>query len=335
MNKINHNKKIKVGLFTHRGCDYDAICSTFTLANYINSITDDGTIEAIIVIENSPLIAQVNNNLKIYSIEEVKDLDYAVICDVFEKDRIYGLEKVLEVPENSRYVVDHHDLNREEIAIPESNKIIFPSASSTCEIIVQLFALLGYSINNNNAKNLYRGIASDTAIFKRSVSENTMKMVDLLNLSEDEKAKIINDLTKMSPLQEELFSKIVIDEHSTDYFKIFSLLEPIEAGDITKYVKHEKFDRFTKPTIETPVTCFIIGCGNNYFLKLKKIPECGIDILTMATNCNGGGHENRCAGRFYNTTYEDVLDKIFKEYNQENEKQHILRRTNSNTTFKA
>lgn len=37
----------------------------------------------------------------------------------------------------------------------------------------------------------------------------------------------------------------------------------------------------------------------------------------MATKCNGGGHETRCAGRFYNDTYENVLATIISEYEQE------------------
>lgn len=332
MNKVNRNKKVRIGLFTHRGCDYDAVCSTLTLAGYIISLTNDDTLEVIPVIEDSPLIKKVNNNLKTYTVDEVKDIDfdYAVICDVFESDRIYGLKKILNVPENCRYVIDHHDMNREEIDLPKSNKMIFPAASSTCEIIVQLLNFLEYSIKPDEANNLYRGIASDTAIFKRSVSDNTIKMVNLLNISEEEKNSIIEDLTRMSPIQEQLFNKIKVDEHSTDCLKIFSLLEPIEAGDITKHVKHEKFDKLTGPTNDNPVTCFIIGCGNNYFLKFKKLPESDVDILTIATNCNGGGHETRCAGRFYETTYEEVLNKLFMEYNklQDNQEQKNLKRSN-------
>lgn len=293
-------------------------CSTLTLASYINSITEDDSLEVIPVIENNPLIDNVNNSIKTYTVKEVKDLDldYAVVCNVFENDRIYGLDKVLEIPEECRYVIDHHDKNREEFDLPKSNKMVIPTASSTCEIITQLLHFLEYSLNHEERENLYRGIASDTAIFKRSVSDNTLKMIGLLNLSDDEQKKIIEDLTKMTPIQEELFNKIKVDEQSTEGLKIYTLLEPIEVGDITKHVKHEKFDKLTGPIDENPVTCFIIGCGNNYFLKFKKLPESDVDILTIATNCNGGGHETRCAGRFYEITYEEVLNKVFSEYNK-------------------
>lgn len=332
MNKIDSNKIVRVGLFTHRGCDYDALCSTLTLASFIRSITDNDKFEVIPIIEKSPLIDKVNNVIPVYTQEEAEqiELDYAIICDVYEKDRIYGLDKILGVPSEHRYVIDHHDKNREEIDIPEVNKTIFKRSSSTCEIIAQLLHYLDYDITYEEALNLYRGIASDTAIFKRGLSDVTMEIVDALNLSDKEKQNIIEDLTKLSPIQEELYNKVREDEHSTKEMKIYSLLEPIEAGDITKYVKHEKFDKLTAPNDEYPVTCFIIGCGNNYFLKFKKMPEADVDILTIATNCNGGGHENRCAGRFYDTTYEEVLNKLFQEYNklQEEKKHKSLKRGN-------
>lgn len=317
MNRIDENKKVKVGLFTHRGCDYDALCSTLTLASYIKSITDDDSLEVIPIVEESPLEAKVFNNLKVFTLKEAKDikLDYAVICDVFERDRIYGVDKIMEVPSECRYVIDHHYKNREEIDIPESNKMIYPY-SSTCEIIVQLFNYLGYNFSKEEAMNLYRGIASDTAIFNRGLSDTTMEMVSLLDLDDENKKAIIEDLTKMSPRQEELFNKVRVDENSTSHLKIYTLLEPIEAGDITKDVKHEKFDKLTAPDSVNPVTCFIIGCGDNYFLKFKKIDEADVDILSVATNCNGGGHINRCAGRFYNTSYEEVLTKLFTEFNK-------------------
>lgn len=332
MNKIDTNKKIKIGIFTHRGCDYDALCSSLTLANYISKITDDNSLEVIPIIEDSPLKKDVFSDLKTYTLEEAKDinLDYSVICDVFERDRIYGLEKVLEVPSEHCYVIDHHDKNREEINIPESNKMIYPHSSSTCEILTQLFNYLEYDFNQEEAINLYRGIASDTAIFSRGLTDCTMEMVDTLCLDNKIKEDIVKDLTKISPIQEELLNKVKVDEHSTDYLRIYTLLEPIEAGDITKHLKHESFDKLTAPTDENPVTCFIIGCGDNYFLKFKKLADNDTDILTVATNCNGGGHENRCAGRFYNSSIEYVFEKLFMEFNKVIEDKQVTEFNNEN-----
>ena len=68
------------------------------------------------------------------------------------------------------------------------------------------------------------------------------------------------------------------------------------------------------PTEEKPVSCFIIGIGNNYFIKFKKLADSDIDILSIAKKINGGGHKTRCAGRFYNDTYENVLTTIISEY---------------------
>ncbi len=194
-----------------------------------------------------------------------------------------------------------------------TNKLVLPNHSSTCEIVTEFLVHNGFQIPKDMAHNLYYGMASDTASFERSVTLNTEKMVNCLGLTEQEKKEILGNMNKMTPEQEKLYNKIKVLDTDAG-LKIYTLLEPIEAGDITKKLKHKKFDQLTGPNVENPVTCFIIGCGNNYFLKLKKIPECSIDLLTIATNCNGGGHENRCAGRFYNTNFQTVLNKLLKEF---------------------
>lgn len=312
---LSFKKKIRIGVFTHKNPDYDAIASSLAIASYITDSTNKEDIEVIPVIENTELLQEIKSDLKVYTVEEAKKIPlcYAIICDVNEKDRIYGLDLINSVDLNKRYLMDHHDKNREEIEMLGTNKLVLPNHSSTCEIVTEFLVHNGFQIPKDMAHNLYYGMASDTASFERSVTLNTEKMVNCLGLTEQEKKEILGNMNKMTPEQEKLYNKIKVLDTDAG-LKIYTLLEPIEAGDITKKLKHKKFDQLTGPNVENPVTCFIIGCGNNYFLKLKKIPECSIDLLTIATNCNGGGHENRCAGRFYNTNFQTVLNKLLKEF---------------------
>lgn len=312
---LSSKKKIRIGVFTHKNPDYDAIASSLALASYITTSTNKEDIEVIPVIENAELLQKIKGDLRVYTVEEAKkiSLSYAVICDVNEKDRIYGLDLINSVDLSKRFLIDHHDKNREEIEIIGTNKLVLPNYSSTCEIVTELLVRNGFQISKDMAHNLYYGMASDTASFERNVTLNTEKAVNRLGLTEQEKKEILEDMNKMTSEQEELYGKIKMLDTNAD-IKIYTLLEPIEAGDITKKLKHKKFDQLTGPTAESPITCFIIGCGNNYFLKLKKMPECSIDLLTIAINCNGGGHENRCAGRFYNTDFQTVLNKLLDEF---------------------
>lgn len=138
-----------------------------------------------------------------------------------------------------------------------------------------------------------------------------------ISLEEAEKQEVIKKMTELTEKQKYLLGKITKEELAIEGLSIYKLLERAEEGDITPLVKHNKFQEKTAPTEENPVSCFIIGIGNNYFIKLKKLPDCDIDILEIATKCHGGGHETRCAGRFYNDTYENVLATIITEYEQE------------------
>ncbi len=309
--KNNCIEKKKVGLFTHKSADYDALGSTLTLASYLNSL---GNIDVFPVIENSYLLEKINNSLRIYKIDEVSDIcfDYAIVCDVNEQDRLYGLDLVYRVPMERRYVIDHHDQNRKEIETLDNHKIVLPSYAATCEIITELLAKRGYEIPKENSYDLYRGMASDTFGFKRNITFHTKKMVEILRLSEEDKSNILNNMNALNTRQEELYNKISFLLSDGD-LKVYGLFEKDEE-DITQLIKHEKFDAKVGPTKKNPVTFFIIGCGNNYFIKFKKLSDYDLDLLAIASNCNGGGHVNRCAGRFYNTSYDVVFKKIIEEY---------------------
>ena len=170
------------------------------------------------------------------------------------------------------------------------------------------------SISNDIAYNLYLGILSDTSFFSYGATEETMHIVRKLPLVEKERLKAQKSLLELTPRQEYLLSKIEEEKVNIEGLAVYKLLMPSESQDITTLVKHNKFNERVMPTEEKPVSCFIIGIGNNYFIKLKKNVDSDIDILSIAKKNNGGGHKTRCVGRFYNDTYENVLTTIISEY---------------------
>ena len=93
---LSFKKKIRIGVFTHKNPDYDAIASSLAIASYITDSTNKEDIEVIPVIENTELLQEIKSDLKVYTVEEAKKIPlcYAIICDVNEKDRIYGLDLI-------------------------------------------------------------------------------------------------------------------------------------------------------------------------------------------------------------------------------------------------
>ena len=311
------NNKINIAIITHKNCDGDAVMSTLSLAETLPNILNDKKINVIPIIEKHKLPFEHKSKLKYYTLDEVNDkqIDYIIVCDVNEQDRVYGIDIFNKVPIEKRFLIDHHDRNRQELVVLSQNKFINPKSCSTCEIIASFLLNKKHKISNDIMYNLYLGMASDTFCFQRSVTSDSLRIANILVSDKQERNNIKDKLLKMNLEQEKLYKLIKENKRfEKDGIRMFNLSVPIEMGDITKLLKHPSFDSLTAPIESCPISIFIIEIENNYFIKFKKIDNCDIDILKLAIACNGGGHSNRCAGRFYNTSYDEVIKKIINEY---------------------
>ena len=308
------SNKINLAIITHKNCDGDAVMSTLSLAEYLSNLEG---VNVFPIIENHTLTFKHKSKLRYYTQEEMQDLniDYIIVCDVNEHDRVYGIDIFNSVPIERRFVIDHHDKNRQELSVLKQNKFIDTQACSTCEIIANYLLKIGYKMPDSLKYNLYLGMASDTFCFQRSVTSKSLEIAESLISDEKIKETIEEKMTKMTSEQEKLYNLIKEDKQFNKFgVCMYNLSVPQEMGDITKLLKHPKFDSLTSPTDKFPVSIFIIEIGNNYFIKFKKKEDCDIDILQLAIECNGGGHDNRCAGRFYNSSYDEVIQKIISLY---------------------
>ena len=311
------NNEINCAIITHKNCDGDAVMSTLSLVEALPNILNNKKINVFPIIEKHKLPFEHKSKLKYYTLDEVNDIqiDYVIVCDVNERDRVYGIDIFNRVPIENRFLIDHHDKNREELEILPQNKFVNPKACSTCEIISDYLLKGKHKISSNIMYNLYLGMASDTFCFQRSVTSDSLKIANILVSDEHERNNIKENLLQMNLEQKKLYKLIRGDKQfEKDGICMFKLSVPIEMGDITKLLKHPSFDSLTAPTEFCPVSIFIIEIENNYFIKFKKVENCDIDILQLAIACNGGGHSNRCAGRFYNSSYGEVLQKRMETY---------------------
>ncbi len=294
--------KNRIVVLTHRTPDYDAICSSSSLVKYLEKLSSDN--DVYLVLESNKLVQKLYGDIKYYSIGDVKNIDFdsVYVCDVNEVDRTYGVELIYKISDDKRFLIDHHDKNREELDIPLENRIIKPTYSSTCEILAEKLDI--NKLESDVLKNLYMGIISDTAGLARNVSKNTDLIINKLGLDTIDKNKIYDKVCALSEEQLIIYNQIKTLDLGIENCMIYILFSDT---DITPLIKHPKFDELTKPTEDKPVSIFIISIQNNYFIKFKKLKESDIDILSMAISCNGGGHEDRCSGRFYNSSLEEVI----------------------------
>lgn len=316
--------KISIGLFTHNNPDYDAVCSTLTLGNYLKNELGD-KVEIYPVIDKFKFNLNINSSLEIYDNSLDKTLDYGIVMDVNETDRVYGLSLFNSIDKNNRYLYDHHDRNRVELDVLDNQKIVLTKSSSTCEAL-GLDLLQSNTINESNAYNIYLGITSDTAGFTRQVSNLTNKVIKLLNLSDEVKTSIFNGVINLSPVQNELMNRITEEKSNYENLKLYKLVLNEDEVDKIKELKNKFIEEKITPNELDIISILLIVCGTAVFLKIRKNENSELDILTLAQNCNGGGHPNRCAGRFYNTNYEEVLSYINDLFNELNYGKSITRK---------
>ena len=294
----------KIAVLTHINPDFDAICSASTLVSFLKKTTDN---EVYLILEPTQLVDKLYGNVKHYSVDDVKKIKFntVYVCDVNEQDRTYELGILNKVSKDNRYLFDHHDGCRVPLDIYDNRKLVYPDYSSTCEVLTRFLDINVFSLEEK--KNLLLGIASDTAGFNRSMKDNTCRMIEKLGLGDDIRKEIIDKISELSYEQQLLFDSIYAYDIGISGIKTFITKTNMDS---TMLVKHPKFDNYMKATLEYPVTIFIVEMPDKTLVKFKKIDDCSIDILEIAKSINGGGHFNRCSGKIYDKSLNEVIDII-------------------------
>ena len=94
---------------------------------------------------------------------DVKKVDYdaAIVLDCGDLKRVGGVKKFIQ--EGKPLInIDHHVTNDRFGSV----NVVQPKASSTCEMIFDLFKEARYALNKNLALLLYAGIMTDTGSFR-------------------------------------------------------------------------------------------------------------------------------------------------------------------------
>ena len=129
-----------ISIITHKNTDIDAFASVISLAETIIHFTNDKNYNVFPILENFKTSLDIKTKIKLYTLDDVKDkkMDYVIVCDVNEEDRVYGIEIFDTIPIENRFLIDHHDKNRNELHVLPKNKLLNPHACSTSEIIADV-----------------------------------------------------------------------------------------------------------------------------------------------------------------------------------------------------
>lgn len=298
-------KKIKeydtIVIARHIGPDPDALASEIALRDSIKKTFPKKKVYAV---GNS-----VNKFKYFGELDKIDDntliKPLLIILDVPNKSRIDGINY-----DNYDYVIriDHHP-NVEEIANLE---LVDDTASSTCELIVELIENTKLKMDYDIAANLFLGIVADSDRFLLSyTTPKTFKIVTMLIEKYNLDINKLYDNLYERPINEVRFQSYIalnmtITENNFGYIKLDKKIMDEYKVDVSAASNMVNNFNFIK---ELYCWAFSSYDEKNNIHKIN-IRSRGPIINTVASKYNGGGHMYASGARI---ELESDVDKLFND----------------------
>lgn len=156
---IRNNKRFLIS--THVNPDPDALCSELALADALRALGKTVTIVNHQAVPRRFMFLPGAKSIKNFWKNRSVSYDVAIIVDCGELDRIGKVTELLR--KDAKTVnIDHHVTNDRFGHL----NLVQQNASSTCEVLYELFCKGRFKINDRMAVNLYVGIMTDTGSFR-------------------------------------------------------------------------------------------------------------------------------------------------------------------------
>lgn len=292
----------KIVIARHIGADVDALGSTLGLKEIILNTFPDKKVSVIGAYSSKFKYLGKMDKL---DENEIKD-SLLIVLDTPNVVRIDGVSN----PRDYKYVIkiDHHP----EIECFEDLKLVDDSASSVCQILIELAYNTDLVINKVAAEKLFMGVVSDTNRFMYDyTSPKTFSLI----------SKLIEDNNiEMKPLYDNLYKRDLVDVRFFGY--VAEHMTVTSNGLAYIKIDDQTIQKFGG---DTALSGNIIGNFNNInevitwviFTEDKKsnlikvnVRSRGPVINTVLEKYGGGGHIYASGARL---TDPEMVDKIIKD----------------------
>ena len=234
--------------------------------------------------------------------------DVFIALDVSSYDRLGDALWFFEEADKT-ICVDHHETNP---GLADVNEIR-PYASSTCEVLYELFEK--QFIDKTVAECLFTGIVHDSGVFQYSnMSRRSFEIVGQLVEYGFDGPKIIQDTFYVkSYVQNQILGRALLESILfMDGKCIVSMIDRKMMEFYNVLPKHlEGIVNHLKNTRGVEVAIFMYEMGTQRY-KVSMRSNGGVNVATVATVFGGGGHA-RAAGVEMNGTYYDVINALSRE----------------------
>ncbi len=291
LKSIRENKIFLI--VTHVNPDPDALSSQLAMALYLKSlgkkvfvVGEDVVPLRYAFLPSSSLVKKVIPNKKLV-------YDVAVIVDCGDFNRVGAVKKIFDL-KKPIINIDHHITND---SFGTMNNIV-AKASSTAEIIFEIFEFVKFKINKDIATLLYLGIMTDTGSFRfENTTSRTHEVVSRLLQFKLPVNAFYQRLYETVPLNDlKLFAKLVANFHSfCDGEVIFiELPQSLVKKFSQEFDLRDKVFKYLRAIKGVEVIVILTEHGKNK-TRVNFRSQGKVDVARLAAIYDGGGH-NRASG---------------------------------------
>ena len=300
---------------THVNPDPDALCSQLAVADFLKSKGKSSVLVSNAAVPKRFEFFPGTSRVKAYSSQLKSKFDAVIVVDCGDLSRIGKVQSMIDPKRDPIINIDHHITNDKF----GRYNWIKPHASSTCEMLYELFKAAKCQFTNNIALHLYAGIMTDTGSFRfDNTTSYTHAVVSELRKFSFSADKLYQNLYESIPYRDiEAFSKVMVD------FKPV-LNKKVIVIELTK----AKLAKFSKEfDLRDTIFKFLRGIkGLEVIVILTQVEpkkvrvnfrsNNKVNVAKIAHSFQGGGHR-KAAGCLVEVNMTRarklVLDKLRKE----------------------
>lgn len=229
----------------------------------------------------------------------VKPFDYgaAIVLDCGDLERIGGVKKLL-IKTKPTINIDHHVTNDRFGSV----NCVVPRASSTCEILFDLFKQAKVRLDKDMALLLYAGIMTDTGSFKyENTSAHTHTIAGEL-MAFGLKVPLLHEkLYPGIPVADmKHFSKLIYEAELVLGGRVYCASIPKRTADLFSkgFDLKEKVFTFLR-NVKGIEAVMILNEVNSGMTRVNLRSQGKMDVAVLAQQFNGGGHRKAAGCKVY------------------------------------
>ncbi|MBF0571313.1 MAG: bifunctional oligoribonuclease/PAP phosphatase NrnA [Candidatus Omnitrophica bacterium] len=295
LNTIDHHQRFLVT--THHNPDADAVSSVLAMAFYLKSkgkhvcvLNEDACPEWLEFLPGTSMFKKTGDSNSV-------DYEVAIVLDCGDLKRV-GVVKQFIQKDKPLINIDHHVTNEKFGSI----NVVCPTASSTCEMIFDLFQEAGYPLNKNLAVLLYAGIMTDTGSFRyENTCAHSHAVIEKLMAFKISAARMYDRLFVGIPVADmKMFTDVIHSAQLLDGNRVYCVALPKKAEDCfsKSFDLKEKLFAFLR-SVEGIEVVVILTELNPQEVRVNLRSRGDFNVAALAQQFEGGGHKKAAGCKIY------------------------------------